>query len=262
MRGLAPTHTNFVVLVELLLLALKAGASFAEVPFHYAPRGAGRSNARILRFGIDYLRLFHRMWRLRNSVSFPDYDWRAHDSRIPLQRYWQRRRYRLILDMTPPDVKTLDAGCGSSKILAALPNAIGMDLRHDKLRFMQRTNKLLVQGDSCALPFPDEHFDCVISSQVIEHIPDEGGRLLNECTRVLKPGGIFVLGTPDYGNWEWRLIERLYDLAAPGAYAVEHVTHYSLASLREALALRGYTVLEHAYILRGELIIKAQKGRL
>ncbi|MBI2424617.1 MAG: glycosyltransferase [Candidatus Hydrogenedentes bacterium] len=254
-----PKFTNFVVLVEILLLAFKNGRHIKEVPFHYQMRGEGRSNARIVQFGIDYLRLFRQMWRFRNSVDFPDYDWRAHDSRIPLQRYWQRRRHKIIMAFTPPEMYTVDVGCGSSKILASLPNAVGVDMRFDKLRFMRKTNKLLVQSNGCILPFADEQFECAISSQVIEHIPDEGGKLLDELTRVLKPGGILVLGTPDYGNWEWRVTERLYDLAAPGAYAEEHVTHYTFASLKTALEARGFVILNHAYILRGELVFQARK---
>lgn len=260
-RDLDPRHGNFVLLIEILLHALRKGRGIVEIPFHYQPRGQGRSHAQIAAFGADYLLLFFSMWRIRNSIEFPDYDWRAHDSRIPLQRYWQRRRHRIIMDFTPPGVPTLDVGCGSSKILADLPHAVGLDMRFDKLAFMRRTNRLLAQADGTRLPFPDDAFECVICSQVIEHIPDEGGRLLDDLDRVLKPGGILVLGTPDYGNWEWRVTEFFYDLAAPGAYAVEHVTHYTYISLKEALVRRGYEILDHAYILRGELIFKARKTR-
>lgn len=251
--------TNFVVLVQILIEALKRGRHFAEIPFHYQPRGQGRSHAQIISFGRDYLRLFYRVWRVRNSIDFPDYDWRAYDGRIPLQRYWQRKRYQIILRFTPKDRYTVDVGCGSSRIMAALPDAIGVDLRHDKLVFLKRTNRPLLQADGCALPFPDNCFECAVCSQVIEHIPEEGGRLLDELTRILKPEGILVIGTPDYGNWQWRVMERLYHLAAPGAYADEHVTHYTFASLTQALAARGYDILEHDYILKGELIIKARK---
>lgn len=258
-QGLDLTFSNFVVLVEILLKAYAKGMHIQEAPFHYRPRQQGKSNARVLRFGLDYLRLFHRMWGLRNSVEFPDYDWRAYDSRIPLQRYWQRRRHRLITGWAPRTPRTLDVGCGSSRVLASLPQAIGLDLRHDKLLFMRRTNRLLVRGDGCALPFPDKSFDCVVCSQVIEHIPNENGRCLDELVRVLAPGGILVLGTPDYGRWEWRVTEKLYAWVVPGAYAHEHVTRYTHETLREALAKRGLEVLEEAYIGRGELIVKARK---
>ncbi len=46
------------------------------------------------------------------------------------------------------------------------------------------------------LPFEDESFDCVISFQVIEHIKDDRS-FVAEVQRVLRPGGIFVVSTPN-----------------------------------------------------------------
>lgn len=257
--GMDLTFTNFVILIEILLKAYGKGLNVCEVPFHYKPRVSGSSKARIIKFGKDYLRLFYRVWKMRNSVQFPDYDWRAYDSRIWLQRYWQRTRHRIITRYTPRFVSTCDIGCGSSRILADMPHAIGVDLRRDKLVFMRRTNNLLTQGDALCLPFADDAFECVICSEVVEHIPEENGRVFDELSRVLKPGGILVLGTPDYGRWEWRAIEWLYGKVAPNAYADEHITHYTLDSLCNILESRQYKILEHDYIGRGELIIKAQK---
>jgi len=257
--GMDLQFTNFVILVEILLQACAKGHHVAEVPFHYQPRRSGSSKARILRFGLDYLRLFYRVWKMRNSVEFPDYDWRAYDSRIWLQRYWQRTRHEIVLRFTPPFVPTCDVGCGSSRILADLPHAVGLDLRHDKLAFMRKTNDRLVQGDGMTLPFQDATFECVICSEVIEHIPEEDGRMIDELTRVLKPGGALVLGTPDYDTWSWCILEWLYGKLAPGAYADEHVTHYTYRTLREALVQRGYEIAAHDYVGGGELIMKALK---
>lgn len=252
--------SNFVMLIEILLEARRYGLQVQEVPFHYKPRGSGNSKARILKFGIDYLRLYRRMHRLRNSVEFPDYDWRAYNSRIWLQRYWQRKRYDIIMNFTPKAVSTCDVGCGSSHILADLPHSVGVDIRHDKLAFMRNTNRFLVQGDGMLLPFDNEEFECVISSEVIEHIPEENGIHIDELTRILKPGGILVLGTPDYDRWEWVVMEWFYGKVKPDAYASEHVTHYTYKTLSKALLDRGYEILDHDYIGRGELIFKAQKA--
>lgn len=46
------------------------------------------------------------------------------------------------------------------------------------------------------LPFPDHSFDCVISFQVIEHIPEDC-KFVAEVARVLKPGGRFIVSTPN-----------------------------------------------------------------
>jgi dolichol-phosphate mannosyltransferase len=257
--GMTLKFTNFVILIEILLFAYAKGLIIREVPFHYQPRGSGSSKARVIAFGKDYVRLFYRVWKLRNSVEFPDYDWRAYDSRIWLQRYWQRTRYAIILRFTPPFVSTCDVGCGSSRILADLPHAIGVDLRHEKLAFMRKTNQRLVQANGLRLPFPDQAFECVICSEVIEHVPEENGRLVDELSRILKPGGTLVLGTPDYDTWQWVALEWLYGKLAPGAYADEHVTHYSRKTLTEALTQRGFQINDFGYVGRAELILQARR---
>lgn len=70
-RDLDIEFTNFVLVVEVLLRAQAAGFTVREVPFHYKPRASGASKARIITFGKDYLRLFHRVWKLRRSIRGP-----------------------------------------------------------------------------------------------------------------------------------------------------------------------------------------------
>jgi SAM-dependent methyltransferase len=52
-----------------------------------------------------------------------------------------------------------------------------------------------MEGDALALPFPDDSFDKVIISEVMEHIPDDKG-VLAEMVRVLKPGGSIAITVP------------------------------------------------------------------
>ena len=111
---------DFSALIEILVQAYAKGCSVREIPMHYRPRGGGRSHARLLHFLPSYLAMFFRLWRLRNSLDSSDYDERAFYSRIPLQRYWQRRRYRIVLGFAGECRKVLDVGCGSSLILSGL----------------------------------------------------------------------------------------------------------------------------------------------
>ena len=250
---------SYVALTEVLLNAAALGMQIKEIPFTYATRAPAGISAKDRNFGLDYLKLFYRVWKYRNSIDFPDYDWRAHNSRIPLQRYWQRRRHDIVMNFASSDSRVCDVGCGSSHILADLPDVIGVDLRRDKLSFMRSKSPFLVQADGLDLPFEDARFDCVICSEVIEHVPEENGRLIDELLRIVKPGGSLVLGTPDYGQWQWVWIEWLYGKVAPGAYADEHVTHYTFKTLKEATEQRGCTIENFDYICKGELILKIRK---
>jgi len=259
-ESLALEGTDFEVLEEILVKAYAAGWRVAEIPFTYYPRAGGSSHARVFAFGVALLRSFFRLWTLRNSIESADYDERAFYSAIPLQRWWQRRRHKIVCQFARGAGKTLDAGCGSSIILQSLNNAIGMDILQNRLRYMRRYNVPLMRASVHALPVRDASFDCVISSQVIEHVPyDE--EIFAELNRVLRPGGLLVLGTPDYDTIGWRTIEPIYGSLAPGGYRDEHITHYTRDSLTEICRRFGFEVEDHAYVFRSELIMALRKRR-
>jgi glycosyltransferase involved in cell wall biosynthesis len=60
---------DFDVLEEILIRAINDGSRVRELPFHYMPRGAGQSHARLLKFGVAYLKTLHRMWKLRHGKA-------------------------------------------------------------------------------------------------------------------------------------------------------------------------------------------------
>ena len=253
--------TNFEVLEEILVKAYAAGWRLLEIPFTYYPRERGSSHARIVAFGMDLLRAFLRLWKLRNSIESADYDERAFYSLIPLQRWWQRRRHQIVCEWTRRAGKTLDIGCGSSVILQSINDVVGLDILHNKLRYMRRYDVPLLRASIFALPVRDESFDCVVCSQVIEHIPyDEV--IFAEIRRVLRPGGLLILGTPDYGTIGWRTIEPLYGLFAPGGYKDEHITHYTRAGLTALCREWGFTLEGTAYVFRSELVLALRKDVL
>jgi len=78
-------------------------------------------------------------------------------------------------------------------------------------------------------------------------------------SRVLKPGGRLILGTPDYHTLMWRIIEPLYGFFIPGGYEDEHITHYHREGLVRLLDTLGFSTEKVLYILRAELIIVARK---
>lgn len=256
--GMNLQSRDFDVLEEILVRVHAEGWRIREVPFSYMARGSGSSHARLFKFAIAYLRTLGRMWRLRNSVESADYDYRAFDSPIWLQRYWQRTRHKIIIKFADKRERVLDIGCGTSRIILDMPNAVGMDILQNKLRWLRPQHGRLVRGSCDQLPFDDASFDCVINSEVIEHVPDTP-EVMTEMWRVLRPGGTLILGTPDYSRRLWLMLEWIYGKVLPGAYAHEHITHYTAAGLAQRLREMGYEVQDCEYVGFCEMIFRARK---
>jgi dolichol-phosphate mannosyltransferase len=256
----AVTARDFDVLPEIVVRAYTEGWRVREIPFRYEPRAHGSSNARIIPFGLAYARTFRRLWSLRNSVLSADYEDRAYSSLIPLQRYWQRRRYRHVTRFLEADRRTLDVGCGSSRILGALPRgSVGVDLLIRKLRHARRFGRQLVQASALALPFRDGCFACVVSSQLLEALP-RGTGALAEMGRVLAPGGRLILATPDYGRLQWILLGALYQRLVPGADASRHLARYTKRELVGELGRLGYEPEATRSIFGAELLLVFRKA--
>ncbi len=263
LREIKIIGNDFNVLQEILVRMYNSGFRVTEIPFHYKPRKEGKTKARPLKFALSYLRTLKRLWVLRNSIEAADYDGRAYDSKIIPQRYWQRKRHKAVMKFLDEKDKTgknkvLDIGCGSSRIIQDLPNAVALEYNFIKLRYLKRTNKFLVNADINHLPLKNESFDTVICSQVIEHIK-HNDETFTELSRVLKRNGKLIIGTPDYDTMSWRFWEWIYRKVLSKAYADEHITHYSQKRLRHVLGKHGFRVIQTKYVFGAEMVMLARK---
>jgi SAM-dependent methyltransferase len=123
---------------------------------------------------------------------------------IAHENYWFRRHeaaYRFAAARCA-GLAVLDAGCGEgygSAILAETARRVlGIDLVADACAHAQAAypDASFVEADLCALPLADACAGAVVSLQAIEHLWDIP-RYLDETARVLRPGGLFVCGTPN-----------------------------------------------------------------
>ena len=137
--------------------------------------------------------------------------------------------------------RILDAGCGTGGTLQALrghPRTWGFDYAPAALHFCRRRGLCnVVQGSILAIPFPDNHFDLVISNDVLcdaGTIDDAQG--LREIYRVLKPGGRVFLNLPAYP-----FLRSEHDVAA----AVEH--RFTRRELRAKLGAAGFRICRLAH---------------
>jgi len=96
----------------------------------------------------------------------------------------------------------LDIGTADGLMLKNFENqldlkpSIGVDYSSELLKFANSTKSFFIQSDAASLPLNDDCFDAVIACAIIEHVPDAGA-MINECHRVLKPGGLLIITTPD-----------------------------------------------------------------
>lgn len=92
----------------------------------------------------------------------------------------------------------LDVACGSGYGTAML-GAVGVDLSIEALRRACNESTRLIRCNALRLPF-GRVFDGVASFETVEHVPDPE-RFVEECARVLKPGGRLVISTPNRELW-------------------------------------------------------------
>lgn len=104
-------------------------------------------------------------------------------------------------------LRLLDVGTGSGEIAQVLAETcavVSVDPR-DQREARDGYQYLRV---GTALPFADASFDAVVSNHVIEHL-DDATVHLRELARVLRPGGLVYLATPNR-LWPWEVHYRLW----------------------------------------------------
>lgn len=124
----------------------------------------------------------------------PSYVWRA----------GQQRRLEMILEAAGERVQgqILENGCGVGMYVQRLAGRGGtvIGLEYDFPRAVEAhlENPHMIAAAGEELPFPDDHFDLILSHEVIEHVRDDRAAV-EEMVRTLRPGGRLTLFCPNRG---------------------------------------------------------------
>ncbi len=167
----------------------------------------------------------------------------AVEAEVEATHWWftERRRLfaRLINRMAlPTDANILDIGTSTGTNLRMLlglgfSRCEGLDRSEEAVRWCaEKGYGKVTLGDVCKLPFPDQSFDLVLATDIIEHVDDDVAAL-REIRRVLKPTGRTLITVPAFKMlWglqdevalhkrRYRARELLARMTAAGLHAVK-----------------------------------------
>ena len=179
--------------------------------------------------------------------------------------------------------RVLDIGCNRGYDMMRLAERMqslkiyGLDVSRDDVRVAAERARLTQNPEIFAFvlslvekaPFRDGVFDAIICSEVVEHLPDPAAAL-REISRLLRPGGVLALTTPNSGNKlhklrkflpgtlrakadEWQEMQREIDRTRRMAQGV-NLPHISELSSKEWCEMCRGVGLDVAEVRRGSLL--------
>jgi SAM-dependent methyltransferase len=153
----------------------------------------------------------------------------------------------------------LDLGCGGGwRLYTRTGPVAGVDVSISSLQSAKTIYQQVAQSSLERLPFPDESFDFVVSSDVLGHValPDKD-RVLQEIRRVLRPGGLTLHYVEAEGNDPLMRFAQRYPQQYQ-RYIIEPEGHIGLESagqIFDRFRRLSFQPLEERAVYRGPLYV-------
>ncbi|MFQ6020717.1 MAG: class I SAM-dependent methyltransferase [Candidatus Aenigmatarchaeota archaeon] len=193
---------------------------------------------------------------------------------------WKKVPEKYIVGLVPMlkkrNVKRiLDLGCGLGRHLIFLAKkdfmVVGSDISSTALGIAEKQakneklkNYLLVKHDITLFPFPENHFDAVISANVIHHNKLRSiKKTVNEIKRVLKKRGLVIvtlLSKNDHKYKKGKRVEKdTYDLSHIKGHAEVGVLHHFFGEIEARRLFSRFKILELKELIK-EIKPPSSKG--
>ena len=177
----------------------------------------------------------------------PGYYDAAEKSGNKVQMFWHRQRFQhLVRGVDLKNRRVLDVGCGCGnfidKIKESTDFCVGIDAAIAQVNYANAKFKnektAFVEASADSIPYPDEHFDLIFCSELIEHLlnPEE---VIKEMKRLLKASGELIMTTPNYSSF-WPVLELVWNKVSKVDYYHQHITKFNKKKLEEALNREGF----------------------
>lgn len=164
---------------------------------------------------------------------------------VRLFHAWRVNAVRERLGSRLPSATMLDVGDTDGLMLKHLGQAgVGLNLSRVAVENIRGNGIEAVLGDGMRIPFDDDHFDCVLCFETLEHV-EAPITLLDELNRVLSPDGVIFLSIP----WVPTTRVQPRDFSIDRGYG--HIHEFSEADFR---ALLTHTQLELSWHTTCEMV--------
>ena len=151
----------------------------------------------------------------------------------------EEKRVAIFCRWIGREKKVLDIGCRDGHLTRSFlegNEVVGIDVDQDALKTCEKNLKIETRWCdlSARIPFEDERFEVVVAGEILEHLPYPE-LTVDEISRALKPGGMFVGSVPNAYHLKNRLRVlkgRLID------YDKTHLQMFNVIKLRQTLEKR------------------------
>lgn len=155
--------------------------------------------------------------------------------------------------------RLLDIGFGSAVLMQVARDkgwqATGVEISKPAVEHARKLGFEVFHGDLAEAKYPDNYFDVITASEIIEHC-FQPEILLNEVFRILRPGGLFWATTPSARGLSFQLIGLDWTIIHPP----EHLQLFSKKAIHlmlkkvgfshSSVKTAGFNPVEVAYVFR------------
>lgn len=154
------------------------------------------------------------------------------------------------------NLKILELGSGRGFLTKYLKDKgldiMGSDFNKFNLKLAKKINNInLDYINALNINYPDNTFDMVISTELIEHLPDVN-KHIKEIKRILKLGGYYCFSTPNV------YLEKIYNSLTNKKNDPFHISSQSFQSIKKIFKSYGFSI----WFIRMEKLTESQEDRL
>jgi SAM-dependent methyltransferase len=195
-------------------------------------------------FDIIYCRSCKSLYTSRAAAGTStahDYDSYYDQENLSAPDFINKRCDEIVAEFAPyrQTARLLDVGFGAGTLMEAAARAgwtvSGVEVSQTAAEHVRGLGFDVFCGELKDAQYPDDYFDVVMASEVLEHVP-EPRPLIAEMARIVRPGGLLWATTPHGRGISSKTLGLKWSVISPP----EHLQLFSLGSIRALLREAGF----------------------